>query len=154
MKYYVTLMDGKGFEVDDLTFNKLTARIKTGRTNGFYTVETGDTKGTSFNFRHIASIYIDRNEKELAEFKKDNKPRKEVFVPTESKAECDVDHKNYVTNKPAEIEPRFVLTDRGTTQYFPVCTKCGWRGTLIKPASIETIFGINIKDVVPFEDGK
>ena len=66
MKYYVTLMDGKGFEVDDLTFNKLTARIKTGRTNGFYTVETGDTKGTSFNFRHIASIYIERNEKELA----------------------------------------------------------------------------------------
>ena len=149
MKYNVSLIDGKTFEVDELTYVKLSKRIDTGRINGFYTVSTGPTAGTSFNFPHIASVSVERTAKEMADLstpKKKSVP--EVFVST-SKTECPVDHKD-----PKQVEVRFVDTDRGTKQYFPVCTKCGWRGTLVKPASILNTYGIEITDIKPYEDGK
>jgi len=156
MQYNVTLVGGKTFEVDENTYNKLTGRVKSGRVNGFYTVESGVSKGTSFHFPHIASIEIAYSDDELLEMERETASKKLGNVPksfTNDKDVCPVNHEGIGSDKAPNVNVRFLITDRGTKQYFPVCDLCGWRGKLVKPAALENTYGIKVSEVLPYETG-
>lgn len=175
-KWTIILSGGQEFELDEHNANKLARMMSGVRGNASFTVESGPSIGSKFRMDTIAALVPKRTkaeEKQVIEAQKEEQRKKLIriqnaeeknksFVNAKNSAIdiCDVLHKLQIDmdDKGNEIRrffdenivPRY-QNIHGRKVYFPVCTKCGWRGQLLKPASIKSTFEMSPDEVVEWE---
>ena len=173
MEYCVSLTNGRELQIDEATFKKIDKRILNGRLRGFYTMPSGPTQGTSVNLEHVASVEIKMTDKERKALEAKKEAERKARLAQIANAEdtslnnqktvkgefefdpktCPINHRAVGDARATEVDVRFTMSDTGVKRYFPVCNKCGWRGTLVKPASLMNTYGIEADEVLPYEDG-
>jgi hypothetical protein len=168
MKYCISFSSGRELETDQGTFTELTTRVSNGRHAGWYTIKHGPNMGCSFNFTTIASIEVimsDKERKEIERKKEQERLARQAKIQNaelnmddviqgsfeHSPKTCPINHAIVGTDVPANIKVMYRETDRGTKQYFPTCTMCGWRGRLVKPAALVNSYGIEPGDVEQYK---
>lgn len=176
-KWKVILSGGQEYELDHFNAEKFIARMKGSRAQYSYEVVSGPSIGATFRMDHVAAIFPVRTqaeEKEAIAMQKEEQRRKEVRIQNvaekiknnantgnSSVDLCDVLHKLQIETDEEgnevrrffdeSIEPRFsTLNDRKV--FFPVCTKCGWRGQMLKARSILPTFNMDPGEVLEYDE--
>jgi hypothetical protein len=175
--WIVTMQSGNMFELSSRDGKRLALRYKGSRAGATWTIESGPGIGTVIGIGHIESVAPKRSvqeEKNVIKLQAAEERAKRVRVANvqnnitsqknkgnEAIASCDVLHTiQNVTGADGEhqyvvdtkhIVPRVECNDQDVKRFFPICKKCGWRGTLIKASVVEKIWGITPDEVVPYE---
>jgi len=152
-KFFVETTTSKVFEISELDFNNLKARVKRGQTNGWY-MQRGESKGAVSDWRiqvkDIAMFYSDKDEEKFDDTRnidvKKHVPRevgdKDVKEPVKEKCRHDF-------SDPTQFEYVTQIVS-GVNRYYKQCNKCDARSTLIKKREVELAMeaaGKSIDDV-------
>jgi len=173
----VVLSGGQTYEIDNYNAEKFMTRMMSSRGTLSYQIQSGPNIGATFRVDHVAGVFPDRTkaeEKEMIDMQKEEQRIKTIRMRNaaeklKNKANqdntasdlCDVLHElqiefdqegNEVRRffDPA-IEPRYyILNDRKA--FVPLCTKCGWKGQMLKARSIQPTFGIDPGEVLEYKE--
>lgn len=166
-KYFIIPTNGPELEIDGGDFLKIKRRFKNA-TSGAWEINGEINTGSVVQLQNIIAIVprLTAEEAKVAaqEKKKEidkNRALKLKTHPELKKPEKDDFDKCELTHRvdPAErkfekgIVCRKSVTPQGVVRYFPVCTKCGWKGQLIKAAAIPKTFDMQPEEVPEYVEG-
>lgn len=150
-KFFVQMTSGDKFEISELDYNNLQARIQTGRTNGWYIQRgesMGERKGWQLNFSDISGIWSDNDKREDKPVRNiDVEKRKPQPVGKKEEPKDDKCKHNWLDNTTWEHVTNIV---GGVNRYYKQCKECGAKSPLVKKREVELAQkakGLTIDDV-------